>query len=220
MIEDDIDEKNEKVHEISQEIKGMKKTIRRRRQQNRKYRELSSRPNELIDSKTDLRNKIDALNEIISHIGKVKSDVELKNKELKQKIKNIFDENPFGFTDYVKNQKEDNDIHLGFFLKLAEEKKIIFNQTPVNTLIEDLEKLTNGFFTNSYFSVGDEGQIDTNRILQDSNELAELIYKILDKYDDHPSIYHTGIIYRFFRIFKRVNRSEHGGAANEFNNLL
>ena len=33
-----------------------------------------------------------------------------------------------------------------------------------------MEKLRNRFFTNGYFSLGDEGEIDTNRFFKDSNE--------------------------------------------------
>ena len=52
-----------------------------------------------------------------------------------------------------------------------------------------MEELKNGFFTNGYFSLGDdEGEIDTNRLFKDSNELAKFIDKILEKQDDHPSI--------------------------------
>ena len=61
----------------------------------------------------------------------------------------------------------------------------------MNTLIEDMEKLKNGFVTNGYCSLGDEGEIDSNRFFKDSNELVMFIDKILDKYDDHPSIYCT-----------------------------
>ena len=83
-----------------------------------------------------------------------------------------------------------------------------------------MEKLKNGFFTNGYFSLGDEeGEIDTNRFFKNSDELAEFIDKILDKYDDHPSIYYTGNIYRYFRNFKRVNRSDHGRGADEFDDI-
>ena len=53
-----------------------------------------------------------------------------------------------------------------------------------------------GFFTNVYFSLGDDGEIDTNRFFKDSNQLAEYIDKILDKYDDFPSIYYTDNIFR------------------------
>ena len=80
--------------------------------------------------------------------------------------KQLREENPFDFTDYLKKQKEDNEIGLGLFLELAEENKIIYNQTPVNTLIEDMKKLKNGFFTSGYFSQGFEGEIDTNRFFQ------------------------------------------------------
>ena len=83
-----------------------------------------------------------------------------------------------------------------------------------------MEKLKNGFFTNGYFSLGDEGEIDTNRFFKDNNELAKFIDKILDKYDDHPSIYYTGNIYRYFKKFKPITRSKHGRGANEFNNIL
>ena len=72
-------------------------------------------------------------------------------------------------------------MDLVLFLKLAEENKNIYNQTPVNTLIEDIEELQNGFFTNGYFSQGDEGEIATNKFFKDSNELAKFMDKIGDK---------------------------------------
>ena len=77
------------------------------------------------NSKLDLKNKINALNQIISHVEDVKEEVELKIKQLKNKIKNLPKENPFDFTDIVEKQKEDNEIDLGLFLELAEENKII-----------------------------------------------------------------------------------------------
>ena len=94
--------------------------------------------------------------------------------------------------------------------------KIKYSQAPVNTLIEDMKKLTNGFLRNGYFSLGDEGKIDSNRLFKDSDKLAKLIDKIKDKDDDHLSIYYTGKIYRYFRKFKRVNRSEQERSANKF----
>ena len=145
--------------------------------------------------------------------------MEHKSSFSKQLRKEIPKENPFDFTDYFEKQKEENEIDIGLFLEIAEENEIIYNQTPVSTLIEDMEKLTNGFFTNGYFSLGDDGEIDTNRFFKDSDELAKFIDKILDKYDDHPSIYYTGNIYRYFRNFKCVTRSEHGRGANEFNTI-
>ena len=175
--------------------------------------------NKLNISKTDQKNKIEALKQIISHIEEVKEVVTIKIKQLKKKIKNLPVENPFDFTEYLEKQKEENEIDLGLFLELAEENKIIYNQEPINNLIEDMEKLKNGFFTNGYFTLGEEGEIDTNRFFKDSNELAKFIDKILDKYDDHPSIYYTGNIYRYFKNCKRINRSEHGRGANEFNNI-
>ena len=51
-----------------------------------------------------------------------------------------------------------------------------------------MEKLRIGFLTNGYFSLGDEGEIDTNKFFKDSSELAEFIDKLLDKYDDHTSV--------------------------------
>ena len=175
---------------------------------------------EIKNSKLDLRNKVNALNQIISHVEDVKEGVKLKIKQLKNKIKNIPKENPFDFTDIVNKQKEENEIDLGLFLELAEENKILYNQVPVTTLIEDMEKIENGFFTNRYFTLGEEGEIDTNRFFKNSDELAKFIDKILDKYDDHPSIYYTGNIYRYFKIYKKVNRSNHGRGADEFNDNL
>ena len=218
-LKTNIDKNNEEIYNVDMEIKRIKKLILQRKKKNRTYTDLSLRVNKINTSKTDLKNKIEALKQIISHIEHAKEEVKLKIKQLKKKIKNIPKENPFDFTDYVEKQKEENDIDLGLFLELAEENKIIHNQVPVNTLIEDMAKLKNGFFTNGYFSLGDEGEIDTNRFFKDNNELAKFIDKILDKYDDHPSIYYTGNIYRYFKKFKPITRSEHGKGANEFNNI-
>ena len=80
--------------------------------------------------------------------------------------------------------------------------------------------MENTFFTNGYFSLGDEWEIEINRFFKVSNDLAKLIVKIVDKYDEHPSTFYIGNIYRYFRNFKRVSRSEHGGGAKEFNNIL
>ena len=216
MLKADIDVNNKKIYDVDKEIKRIKKLIPKRKQKHRNYTDLSLRVIELKISKTDLRNKVDALNQIISHIEDVKEQVKLKIKQLKNKIKNLPKENPFDFIDIV---KEDDEIDLGLFLEPAEENKIIYNQTPVNTLKEDMEKLTNGFFTNGYFSLGDEGEIDTNRFFKDSDELAKFIDKISDKYDDHPSIYYTGNIYRYSKNYKKVNRSDHGRGGNEFNDI-
>ena len=107
MLEADIDENNKKIHDADIEIKRIKKTISKRKQKNRNYINLSLRIIELKNSKTDRRNKIDALNQIISHIEEIKDGVKLKIKELKNNIKKLSKENPFDFTDIVKKQKED-----------------------------------------------------------------------------------------------------------------
>ena len=218
-LQQNIDKNIGEIYNVDMEIKRIKRLILKRKKKNRSYTDLSLRINKINISKTDQKNKIEALKQIISHIEEGKNRVKSKIKQLKKKIKTLPVENPFDFTEYVEKQKEENEIDLGLFLELAEENKIIYNQVPVNTLIEDTEKLKNGFFTNGYFTLGEEGEIDTNRFFKDSNELAKFIDKILDKYDDHPSIYYTGNIYRYFKNFKRVNRSEHGRGANEFNNI-
>ena len=216
----DIDKDNIEIFDADNEINRIRKAMNRRKQKHQNYRQLSSRINELKNIKTELKNKIQALNQIISQIEEVKDEVKLKIKQLKKKNKNLPKENPFDFKEYVENQNEENEIDLGLFLELAEENKIIYNQVPVNTLIEDMEKLKNGFFTNCYFTLGDDGEIDTNRFFKDSDELAKFKDKIIDKYDDHPSIYYTGNIYRYFKNFKQVTRSDHGRGANEFDNIL
>ena len=130
--------------------------------------------NELKNLKTDIRNKIDALKRIISHMEEVKGVVKLKNKQFKKKIKKLPIENPFDFTENVEKQNEEKETDLGLFLELAEENKIVYNQTPVNNLIEDMEKLSKGFFTNGYFSLSDDREIDTIRVFIDSEKLAKL----------------------------------------------
>ena len=124
--------------------------------------------NKLNNSKTELKNKIDALKQIISYLEEARDQGKHKINQLKEKIKNIPSENPFVFTEYFEKQKEENETDLGLFLELAVENKIIYHQTPVTTLIEDLEKLRNGFSTNGYFSLGDNGEIDRNRYLKDN----------------------------------------------------
>ena len=150
------------------------------------------------------------------HNEEVKNEVKLNIEELKKKIQTLPKNNPCDFTENVEKQKEDNERDLGLFLELAKENKIIYNQTPANTLIEDVEKLRRGFCTVGYFSLSDKEEFDTNRFFRDINELAKFRDKILDKYDDHPSIYYTGNIYRYFRKFKRVAGSNHERRANEF----
>ena len=145
MLKADIDVNNKKIFNVNKEIKRVKKLIPKRKQKNRNYTDLSLRLIELMKSKIDLKNKTDALNQIISHVEDVKEEVKLKIKQLKNKIKNLPKENPFDFTDIA---KEDDEIDLGLFLELAEEKKIIYNQVPINILVEDMEKLKNDFFSN------------------------------------------------------------------------
>ena len=57
---------------MTQAFNRIQKTIRRRRQNIREHRKFSLRLDESKNLKTDLRNKIDALKEIISHIEVVK----------------------------------------------------------------------------------------------------------------------------------------------------
>ena len=95
--------------------------------------------------KTEIRNNIDALKQILSHIAEAKDLVKLKIEEFKRRIKNLPSENPFDFTEYVEMQDEESEIDLGLFFELAEENKILYNQVPVNFLIEDMEKLKSGF---------------------------------------------------------------------------
>ena len=84
---------------------------------------------------------MDALKQTISHIEEAKDLVKLKNKQLKRRIKNVRSENPFDFTKYVELQKQEKEIYLGLLFELTEENKIVYNQVPENTLIEDVEKL-------------------------------------------------------------------------------
>ena len=113
---------------------------------NRKNSDLLLGVNESNNSKTEVRNKLDALKQIISQINEAKGQVKFKIKELKRKIEKLPRGNPFDFTEYFEKQKEKNDIALGLFFDVVEENKIIHNQVPINTLIEDKEKLYNGFF--------------------------------------------------------------------------
>ena len=65
---------------------------------------------------------------------------------MNRKIKNFPSENPFDFREYIETKKEENENDLSLFFELAKENRIIYSQTPVNTLIEDVKELRNGFF--------------------------------------------------------------------------
>ena len=177
----DKDENNKKIYDVHKEINTIQKAIRRRKQKHKHHRELSLRANEFNNLKTEKSNKMEALRQIISHIEEVKNEVKHKIEELKKKNKNIPQENPFDFIEYFDKRKEDNEIYLGLFLELADENKILYNQTPKNTSREDMEKLRTGLLTNGYFSLGDDGDIDINRFFKNSNQLANFIDKLLDK---------------------------------------
>ena len=170
-----------KIDNIDKEINRIKKVIRKRKKKKNQFQDLYLKINILKLSKIDIKNEIEALNQIISNMEKLKDEVKPKIKQLKNKIKNLPKENPFDFTEYINKQKEENEIDLGLFLELAEENKIVYNLLPINILIKDMEKLRNGFFTNGHFSLGEEeGEIDTNRFFKNSDELSEFIDKVLD----------------------------------------
>ena len=82
MVKADIDKNIEEIEETPREINKIKKAIYKRRQKNQEHRELSSRLNELTISKTVIRNKIDALEQIILHVEEVKEQVKLKINDL------------------------------------------------------------------------------------------------------------------------------------------
>ena len=104
ILKSDIDGNNKKIYDADKDIKRVKKLIHKRKQKNRNYTDLSLRLIEIKNSKIDLKNKIDALNQIISHVEDVKEEIKLKIKQLKNKIKNLLKENPFDFTEYVNEQ--------------------------------------------------------------------------------------------------------------------
>ena len=78
MLKSDIDGNNKKLYDVDKEIKRVIKLIHKRKQKNRNYIDLSLRLIELKNSKTDLKNKIDVLNQIISHVEDVKEELNLK----------------------------------------------------------------------------------------------------------------------------------------------
>ena len=86
-LQENIDTNIEEIYNVDMEIKRIKKIILKRKKKNRTYTELSLRVNKLNISKTDLKNKIEALKQIISHIEGGKNRVKFKIKHLKTKLK-------------------------------------------------------------------------------------------------------------------------------------
>ena len=63
----------------------------------------------------------------------------------------------------------------------TQEGKIVFNHAPVNTLLEEMEFLRNGFYTKAVFIINGEEEIDTDRFFRESRVLAEIIKRKVDK---------------------------------------
>ena len=83
ILEIDIDGNNTKIYDVDKENNRIQKAIRARKQKDRKYREFSSRPIEMKNLKTDIRIKIDAFKQIVSHINEGKDEAKIKNKQMK-----------------------------------------------------------------------------------------------------------------------------------------
>ena len=105
-LQENIDINFEEIYNADMEIKRIKKVILKRKKKNRTYTDLSLRVNNLNISKTDLKNKIQALKQIISHIEDAKRGVNLKIKELKKKIKNFLKKTRLISQNMLKNKKK------------------------------------------------------------------------------------------------------------------
>ena len=82
--------------------------------------------NELSNSETELKNKIEALKQIISHIEEVKDEVKFKNKQSEKKNEKTFLVKTSFFTEYDEERKEENEIDFDLFFEVAEENRILF----------------------------------------------------------------------------------------------
>ena len=71
----------------------------------------------------------------------MKDQVKFKIKQKNRKLKTFLSKTRLISQKMLKNKKKENEKDLGLFFELSEEKEIIFKQTPVNTLIRDVEKL-------------------------------------------------------------------------------
>ena len=130
IIKADISQNIEKTGDITRQISRIKKTIRRRRQIYQENLYIYLQVKELKNLKTEVKSNIDAIGQIISHVEESKDLLTLKIKEIIWKIKNLPSENTFDFTDCLEMHEKENETDLGLFLKLVEENKIIYNQTP------------------------------------------------------------------------------------------
>ena len=72
-------------------------------------------------------------------------------------MENSPSEKPFDFTDLIERQKEEFDTDLDLCFQVAEQDKLIYNQTPRKTIIEDIEKIRDEFFTFGVFFLVEEG---------------------------------------------------------------
>ena len=100
-----------------------------------------------------------------------------KIKELGKEIKTSRKETHLVLQSILKDSEKKTRLTWVSISNQRKENEILHNQIPLNTLIEDMEKLGDGFFTNGYFTLGEE----RNRFSRNSSELAKLVDKIRDK---------------------------------------
>ena len=98
---------------------------------------------------------------------KLNKTIKFERKYLSKKNYKLPNGNPFDFIEYLERQREgENEVNLCLFLELAKEGKMVYNHAPVNTLIEDMVYLRNGFSTNGIFIINGKGELETNRFFR------------------------------------------------------
>ena len=99
---------------------------------------------ELKNSKNQNRiNLVEVKRELLE--TEEKTQLTRIEKKFKKLTKCLLSEIQLDFTDLNERRKQEDGIDLGLFFELAEEHEIVFNKIPVNTLIEDLGTLKDGF---------------------------------------------------------------------------
>ena len=163
---------------------------------------------------------MERLKQTTLEIEKLNETKKLKIKEITKKNINIPQDNPFGFLEYLERQRQENGVDLGLFLELAQKGKIVHNHAPVNTPLEDIEYLRNGFFMNGVFIKNSDGEVEADRFFRYSRVRADFIERTIDRYDVRPDIYNAGDKFRSFRNSRRVNQTNYGRGADAFIKVL
>ena len=141
----------------------------------------------------------------------------MKSFFIKEDNKEDIEQNIFDFTDLV--EKEIYEIDIGKFFELAENDIIEFDNDNIATVVNQAENI-HGFHLKGVISINNNEGNEINSFFKDKQALKERIEKIENSYDKSLPITFTGVMKKYIRKHKMVNRSEYGTGCDSFSKII